>query len=225
MSNTAQRLHTTARVSGLCLVVFLVIHLAGNLTLLGGIRVFDAYANSLRHLLAPPLPPSGLLWGMRIALVFVFLGHVISTIALRVHTRRYGPHQNQDVGGPAKHGWSMVLSGALIAAFLAFHIAHMSALITVMPRQHPRPIMTFSHLPLLGVYAAAMAVLCFHLGKGMTSLWTQSNSNAPNHPGITRLFAWTVAIALSAGLLVAPLLVYGQHCNRNGHSLISCWPI
>lgn len=104
-------------VTGIGLVLFLVAHLAGNLLIFSGPVALNSYAKKL-HDLGP------LLWVMRLGLIAMFAGHIITAIQLvranrKARQQRYAVNNTPERSFAAK---TMPVSGAIIAAYLIFHL-------------------------------------------------------------------------------------------------------
>lgn len=112
--------------TGLLLCGFLVTHLLGNLLVYEGQGAMNAYEAKL-HSLGP------LLWVAEIGLLVLFLLHILLAVLLTVENRkargRYGydqkaTKQNVSVLNAAPRSW-MFVSGAVVLAFLLYHLAGM----------------------------------------------------------------------------------------------------
>ena len=67
-------------VTGALFVLFVLMHMYGNLKILWGTEAFDEYAEHLRTLLTPILPYSGFLWLFRAVLVLALLVHAYACL-------------------------------------------------------------------------------------------------------------------------------------------------
>src|SRR5689334_16079636 len=99
-------------VSGLALWTWIVLHVAGNLTLFSGPGVADGYAAALRR--APAW-----LWAARVGLGAAMITHVAGVVSLartgRAARPRHEPHVPDDTAALAARG--MRLGGVLLLAF------------------------------------------------------------------------------------------------------------
>ncbi len=105
--------------TGLALVLFVLAHMAGNLQIFAGRAKLNAYAETLQHL-------GPLLWVMRLGLLTIFVLHVITALQVNAANDRarpvpYATAQPQVTGFAARH---MLLTGLLVLAFVAYHLAH-----------------------------------------------------------------------------------------------------
>ena len=62
-------------VTGAFFVLYVLLHMYGNLKVLAGQEAFDTYAHHLRTFGEPMLPYGGLLWIFRILLLGSLIGH------------------------------------------------------------------------------------------------------------------------------------------------------
>lgn len=109
-------------VTGLLFLVWLVLHLAGNLMVFGGETRFNEYALLLQK---EPL----LLWGMRIGLIVVVVLHIIAGIRLSSLNRQArGPqgYQGYRYREASLFSRTMIYSGLLVLAFIVFHLLHLT---------------------------------------------------------------------------------------------------
>lgn len=109
-------------ITGLLFLVWLVLHLGGNLMVFGGQAKFNEYALLLRK---EPL----LLWGMRIGLIVVVVLHILAGIRLSALNRQArGPqgYQGYRYRKASLFSRTMIYSGLLVLAFIVFHLLHLT---------------------------------------------------------------------------------------------------
>ena len=105
--------------TGIVLVLFVIGHMLGNMTVFFGPDVINAYAMHLRDL-------GPLLWLIRLAMLTVVVAHIWFTMLvwkenLAAHPQKYA------VFAPMKttiFARTMRLTGLVVLAFVAFHLAH-----------------------------------------------------------------------------------------------------
>lgn len=110
--------------TGACLLLFLVGHLAGNMTIYGGDGAnpadpswINAYATGLHAM------PAWLLWAIRLGLLVVLLIHVVLTLVLKYENYNARTHYRKE--GTLKATLSsrtMVITGLMVFCFLVFHL-------------------------------------------------------------------------------------------------------
>jgi len=102
--------------TGLVLIGFVFVHMAGNLQVLAGQAQINAYAHSLQSL------PWFILWGSRLFLLAAVLIHAWTAYSLIVENRKARPDSNE-VEVTKRAGLAslrMGLTGSIILAFIVF---------------------------------------------------------------------------------------------------------
>ena len=199
--------------TGQLLLLFLLVHAAGNATLWAGL--INAYAAHLHAL--PPL-----VWAFRAALLALLALHVWQGVTLTLENRA------AKGGGYAVARWqratpasrSMIWSGLALAAFLLYHVLHLTlqvihpeAAAAAHPDAAGRPdvqrmlVAGFAHAGTTAVYVAGMFALGLHLYHGVASSAQTFGLNGP------RSFPWlerggvALALALAAAFVVIPVAI------------------
>jgi succinate dehydrogenase / fumarate reductase cytochrome b subunit len=193
--------------SGCVLVGWLALHMLGNLGVFSGAAAFDGYAALLRR--AWPL-----LWLARIALVAAAVVHVALAISLvrRARRARGATRARAASRSATLASRTMVASGALLLAFIAFHLLHMtfgSVHPAFVPGGVHHNLVTGLSAPALRlVYVAASALLGLHLFHGLyalpRSLGLVAHAGGPRR---RRPVALAIALALSLGFALVPLAI------------------
>ncbi len=106
-------------VTGLCLSIFVLVHMAGNLLVFAPGEALNDYADSLKH-------NPGLLWTARIILLALFLAHIIFGLRLSqtnsaARPVRYVYEDTVQASWASRH---MLLTGLVLLAFVLYHLAH-----------------------------------------------------------------------------------------------------
>ena len=191
--------------SGLILCLWVILHVAGNLTVFSGPQAADGYAASLRRVPAA-------LWAVRIGFVVAAAVHVAGVVSLTRADRAARPrHQAR---GPRASTWaarSMRVGGALLLAFVIFHVLHLTFGVRLpgfLPGHVYANVVRGLHSPLMaGVYIGAALLLGLHLFHG---LWAAMRSLGVLPDGAVRhrrpaVAALSAAVAL--GFASVPLAV------------------
>ena len=202
-------------VTGLILFGFVIVHMLGNLQIFLGQDQLNNYAEHLEEL---PF----LLWPARIFLLLTLVIHMKVAIQLALENKNARPirYAYQDTVQASYASRTMVISGLIIFAFIVYHLLHFT-----FDKIHPE----FSHLtdpkgrddvysmvvlsfrdPLIaGSYILAMAVLCFHLSHGVSSLLQSLGLNNENLririKWAGNLLAWMIFVG-NASMPVAAFL-------------------
>jgi succinate dehydrogenase/fumarate reductase cytochrome b subunit len=108
--------------TGFSFILFLTMHLAGNLTLLGGRSMFNAYADRLHEL--------GLvLVASEYGLLFLAIVHIVVGLSLFYHNFKARPvryHVNKSAGGRTIGSATMPYTGILMLVFIVVHLMNFS---------------------------------------------------------------------------------------------------
>ncbi len=166
--------------TGLGLILFVLVHLAGNLFIFFGRDALNSYAAELEdHFLV--------LWTARIGLLLAFVTHVGIGVHLTRRNRVARPVRYA-VLKPAQSTWAgqnMLLTGLVVLAFLVYHLLHFTLGITdpanfkssvpADARGHAdvarMVVAGFSQLPVAVAYIVAMLFLGLHLAHGSWSVF------------------------------------------------------
>jgi len=200
-------------VTGLLLVLFLIIHLLGNLQIYIGAEEVNRYAHFLKSV-------PELLWGFRIGLLVLLVLHVWAAIRVTLQNRaarpvRYQLQQSIQVGISSR---TLIWTGSVILAFLIYHLLHFTLGVTnpdqfaVRDAQghhdvYKMVVLGFSMWPVVLAYVVANLLLGFHLFHAVPSLFQTVGLNDPRwEPGLKRV-GRTIAVVVAAGNISMPLAV------------------
>jgi succinate dehydrogenase / fumarate reductase cytochrome b subunit len=105
--------------TGLMLSGFVVVHMLGNLQIFLGPDAINEYAHQLKN-------AGLLLWTARIALLIVFVVHLVLALRLQMSAReaRPVPYAHEKTVQASYASRTMGYSGVMLLAFVLFHIAH-----------------------------------------------------------------------------------------------------
>lgn len=198
--------------TGVILFAYVVGHLVGNLQVFagdGGDRI-NHYAELLHS-------TGALLWVVRALLLLAVGLHIVASFQLWALNRAARPvsyYRKDDV--PASYAArTMQWSGPIIAAFIVFHILHLTAG-TVLPMAtlsgggmdvYSNIVNGFRIWYVSLAYMVAVSLLGLHLFHGIWSMFQSLGISHPRYtPGIKK-FAAVFAIVLTAGYLSIPVAV------------------
>jgi succinate dehydrogenase / fumarate reductase cytochrome b subunit len=202
-------------ITGVMLVGYVVAHMLGNLQIYSSnpaqINTYAAFLHNPANAL--------LLWGARTALLAAVILHVTASVQLWLQNRAARPVayvKKDDV--PASYAArTMIWSGPIVAAFVIFHVLHLTvgAVLPlrdvgdnpITPDVRYNVIAGFQNYAVSGFYIFAMILLCLHLYHGM---WSMFQSLGISHPRYTRKLkraAAILAILIAAGNCSIPIAV------------------
>jgi succinate dehydrogenase / fumarate reductase cytochrome b subunit len=202
--------------SGFLMLAFVSAHLVGNLLAFGSAGAFNDYAHSLRQLGTPLLPESGVLWAARVALAGALVVHLGSHLYIMTHPD--GPSAITVGPSDALPPWYATLpvavfqvSGALMVAFLAFHLAQLTFGVIhpafVAGDPYDNTIVALRFWPVSAAYVCAAVAVGVHLLPGT---WTGLRSLGLIRTSTVRLagiVAPTLAVTVAVGLSSVPVAV------------------
>ncbi|WP_043263914.1 succinate dehydrogenase [Streptomyces sp. CT34] len=220
---------TAMAVSGIVMLLYLVVHMLGNLKIFFGSPDFNAYAAWLRTIGEPFLHHEWFLWLARVVLVVAVVTHAVAAYQLSRRDLAARPAKYAHPS-PGRHPWprrfaphlllrrrasyatrTMRWGGIILGLFIVWHILDLTTL-TVNPRAeagHPYQNVVASFSTWYGdvIYIVAMLALGLHIRHGF---WSAAQTLGANRPGRDRLLkglANALAATLTAGFIAVPVSV------------------
>ncbi len=202
-------------VTGIGLVLFIVVHLFGNLAYFAGPEAINTYSYTL-HQMGP------LLWIVRLGLLLFFLYHAWLGVSIWLDSRRASPEGYKvraTRGEPSRQNWSsrsMILTGVLLFLFVITHLntfAFHDFQITViggveMHDVHQRLTEVFQS-PLYTIYyVAIMVLLGMHLRHGIWSAFQSLGWMSRKSNPVIYSIAFFVAVLIAIGFIGLPVTIY-----------------
>ncbi len=192
--------------SGVFLWGWCCLHLLGNLTVFSGAEVMDRYGSLLRRGGSVPL------WGLRIALLVAFVGHVWLVVGAWRRARQARPIPYAVVRYRAAR-WtsrSLRVGGIIIGLFVVFHLLHLT-LGALHPSFEPGKaygnlVRGFDSGLVVGVYVVASLALGSHLSHGLLAAPSSLGWLLPARAG--RALALVLGVGLAAGFACVPLAIW-----------------
>lgn len=201
-------------ITGAILFGFVIVHLLGNLQVFLGADHLNEYAAFLRSM-------PKVVWSVRIVLLVSLIVHVALTVNLAIRSGRargssYRVQADLAPQGPLmKYARkTMILSGPIVFLFIAFHLAHLTIGVDVIPGHpfdHEDVYANFVHgfrVPwVTAIYVFANVLLGFHLYQGGHSLLQSLGLRSPRFDPQIRAAAVAFAALVSVGNVAMPLAV------------------
>ena len=194
--------------TGLALFLYLVIHIAGNLTVFFGPAVFNEYAHTLE---ANPLVPV-----IEIGLVLIFLIHVYKAGRNFLANQRARPVsyvQKKYAGPPSRKtiaSSTMIVSGLWLLVFIIIHVKAFRY-----GASHAWPaggrdlyrleMETFANPLMVGFYLLSMLVVGSHLWHGIASAVQSLGGDHPRWTPRVLVTGKVVAVVIAGGFIVIAL--------------------
>jgi succinate dehydrogenase / fumarate reductase cytochrome b subunit len=202
-------------VSGAIMLLFLLLHMVGNLKIFVGPAELNSYAAWLRTLLEPAVPYEGTLWFVRFLLVVAIGAHIWSAALLTLRARRARPVKyavrNKVPGSYAAR--TMRWGGVIIVLFLVYHLLDLTTG-TLNPNgkhlevyQNVGADFTPDRWYVTLFYTLAVVAVGFHVRHGLWSaLQTLGWSNGAREKTL-KAVSTGFAVLLTVGFLVVPFAV------------------
>jgi len=191
--------------TGLGFVLFLCIHLIGNLTLYAGKDLFLSYVAHL-HALDP------LIRVAEIGLLFFAAVHVATGLTLfwqNWQARPVGYQMKKSGGGRTIGSRTMPYTGLVILGFVMVHLLQFH-FIDHDPQAAVFQAMTdtFAFLPYIFFYTAAVIVVAVHISHGFWSLFQTIGANHPKYMPAIKGLGIIFSLLAAVGFGCIPVYVY-----------------
>jgi succinate dehydrogenase / fumarate reductase cytochrome b subunit len=196
-------------VSGLIMVGFVILHMAGNLQLFEGADRLNTYSAFLHG------PAGEALWVLRAILIVALIAHVVSAYQLTVIDRaaRPVPYVKRELQVATVASRTMRVGGVVILIFIVLHILHFTTR-TLQPVAlaegdvYGNVIASFRIWWVTLLYVIAMIALAYHLYHGAWSSVRTLGFERGKLDPFRRPVAIALAIVIWAGFTIVPVVVY-----------------
>lgn len=195
--------------TGLIMMLFVLVHMIGNLKIFTDPEAMDAYAAWLRQILIPLLPYEGVLWIVRIVLSLTVILHVACALIL------WRRNRSTHTPGMRRRGrlmWTATLmmpTGIVIVTWLIVHLLDLTigALVASSAFAHPDPafhavanvLASLSRPSMATAYLFALTALGIHLAHGIPVAIKDLGASSPTSATWARLIGLIIAVAIVAG--------------------------
>ena len=200
-------------ITGLGLFGFAFVHMLGNLQFFGGDTLINEYAVALKS--KPPL-----LWGTRLALLAAVVLHITAAAQLARSNRQARPtgYASGKVVASTLANRTILLSGLIVFAFIAFHLAHFtigwvdSGLLQLTDIAghhdvHAMMVAGFSNPVISIFYILSVGLLCLHLSHGVASIFQSLGLRSKKTESNLKKLAQIAAVILFLGFCAIPVAV------------------
>ena len=193
--------------TGIILVGFVIVHMAGNLQFFMGADRFNAYSKLLKHDVIE------LTWIVRITLLVSVILHVTAAYQLTMRNRAARPadYAMREPQVSTYASRTMRWGGVYLLLFIPYHLGHFT-----LGWFHPAFSETgawgnvaigFQSVPVALFYLGAMAFLAMHLYHGIWACMRTLGLARPSANPLHRRAALVLAIVVATGFSLLPLSV------------------
>lgn len=218
-------LHTTVAlkvlmaVTGLFFVLFVLMHMYGNLKMFAGPETYNGYAEHLRVMGEPILPRNGFLNIFRVLLLAAIIGHVYSALRLwHLAGVARGTKYKIPRGTKKKQSYAsrtMRWGGVIILAFIIFHLLQFTTLNIQIGGDYdaltPYERMVAAFQPhnwwCYLLYFVPITLLSFHVRHGVWSALATLGLSTRRREFAFNVIAFLAGAALWLGFLLPPTCI------------------
>jgi succinate dehydrogenase / fumarate reductase cytochrome b subunit len=203
-------------VTGIVLLSFVLLHMAGNLKVYDSAAHMNEYGEYLRTIGEPILPHTGFLWILRSGLILAFVLHIHAAYSLTVINRRARPTGYQggrDYIAASYAARTMRWTGVIVGLFLVYHLMDLTWGIGLARdefergRPYENMVASLEFWPVALVYIIANLALGLHIFHGAWSLFQSLGWNNPRFNQWRKWFAMAFAVVIVAGNLSFPVAI------------------
>ncbi len=197
--------------TGIGLILFLLVHLIGNLTLFGGPEAFNGYVATL-DIVKP------LIRVIEVGLALVFIFHIIYGVWLWFINKKANPikykvnasSKNSDI-----YSRTTIITGITIFIFLVLHLSTFWYAFNFGQSPHDAPheyyqiVVDWFQSPIYsGAYVIAVIFLGFHLNHGFQSAFQTFGWNHKKYFRFIELLGTAYSILMAVGFASMPIYFY-----------------
>jgi succinate dehydrogenase / fumarate reductase, cytochrome b subunit len=200
-------------VSGIVMLLFLVIHVIGNLKVFMGREAFNHYSEWIRTVGEPAVPNQTVLTIVRIVLLTAVIAHFWAAVSLWRQAKRARPERYVTKKAVAQSYASRTMrwGGVIVLLFIVWHILDLTVG-AVNPdggdtTPYDRLVASFSNPFITAFYVLALILLGMHLRHGIWSATQTLGQSNKRRERTVNAFAIAFSTVLIAGFLIVPFSV------------------
>ncbi|NLW13381.1 MAG: succinate dehydrogenase cytochrome b subunit [Trueperella sp.] len=218
---TTVALKIAMAVTGTIFVLFLLMHMYGNLKMFSGADAYNGYAGWMRDFGYPLIPNEGLLWGLRVVLGVSIIVHVFAAITLwhragSARGRAYKVNSGKKITTARKYTAAMMRWGGLgMLLFIIFHLLHFTTATVEVGEgfremtPYARMVQSFSpeHWYIYVVYLVSLAIILYHIHHGVWSAFATMGLSRTKRERTYKIIANVVALVVFVGFMAPPTAI------------------
>ena len=189
--------------TGLFFCVFLVLHLAGNMTIYMGKDAFNSYAEHL-HALGPLLVLAE--WGLLIfAVIHISTGLFLFYQNFKARPTRYAV--NKRAGGRTLGSATMPYTGVILLLFVIYHLFNFHFVDKTHTTIFQIVSNAFAQPSYVLIYTGAMIIAAVHVSHGFWSAFQTLGANHPKYTPFLRGLSLVFSLIVGIGFGFIPVYV------------------
>lgn len=199
-------------VTGIVLILFVIGHVGGNMTIHEGQSALNNYAHFMQT--------NPMLWVVRLAMLAIVSLHIALGIAVTWKNRMARP-ETYHAGYPwylRLYQSRMIVSGLVLLAFIAGHVSHLTLGVGIGEVFHlkdtsgnvdvySRVVSVFQNAWIAWAYIVAMLLLAMHLKHTVRAVFQTLGFFRENYFEFFEFLSWAVTLAVVGGFISIPLSV------------------
>ncbi|MFN3535503.1 MAG: succinate dehydrogenase cytochrome b subunit [Desulfatiglandales bacterium] len=191
--------------TGLCFVLFIIVHLFGNLTIFLGKESFLSYVEDLHrsHKYLMPLA--------EVVLLIFGLLHIVFGLVLYIQNIKARPisyNLRKNAGGRTIGSGTMPYTGLFLLIFICLHLVRFRFVEKMVQNDFTILINTFNNLGYVIFYILAMVALGLHLSHGIWSSFQTFGVNHPKYNGLIERGGILLSILFAVGFASIPVYIF-----------------
>nr|WP_284500849.1 succinate dehydrogenase cytochrome b subunit [Bowdeniella massiliensis] len=213
--DTSVALKIGMAVSGILFVLFILMHMYGNLKMFAGAQAYNDYAEHLRTFGEPILPYEGLLWILRIVLLAALILHAYAAFSLwhKASSARGSKYVARRTLAQTYASRTMRWGGVILLLFIIFHILQFTTLTIqlggnyLQMTPYDRMVVAFGEWYVWVIYLIAILALTMHVRHGVWSAMATLGGNKKRRQDTIDLVAIFVAAIVLVGFMLPPTAI------------------
>jgi succinate dehydrogenase / fumarate reductase cytochrome b subunit len=201
--------------TGAVLVLYLVVHMIGNLQIFWGQTAINDYATWVRTVLEPVLGWEGFVWIVRVALTLSVVGHIWAATVLALRAKRARPVKYA-AGNKVKGNYTtrtMRWGGVIVLLFIVYHILDLTTG-TLNPNgehlavyENVKADFAPERWYVTAFYVISLVAIWLHLRHGLWSAVQTLGWNSNRREKALKAAATVFTSVLIVGFLIVPISV------------------
>ena len=194
--------------TGLGLIIFLIIHLIGNLTLFGGPEAFNGYVDTL-DIVKP------IIRVIEVGLALVFIFHIINGVRLWIENKQARP-DGYKISGQSENtsifSRTMIYTGSIVFIFLILHLStfwyafNLTGEAEELSTGYYQIVVDWFQSPVYALfYVFAVILLGFHLNHGFQSAFQTFGWNHKKYFSFIQKLGTVYAAIMAIGFASLPI--------------------
>ncbi len=198
-------------VTGICLILFLIVHLIGNLTLYGGPEAFNGYVETL-DIIKP------LIRVIELVLALIFILHIFNGVKLWWTNKKARPSKyavDAKSENTTLFSRTMIQTGSIVFIFLVLHLSTFWVSFNFSGSVHDKAMAYYSIVLewfaegwYAGFYVIAVILLGLHLNHGFQSAFQTFGWNHKKYFPFIKKLGTLYAILMAVGFASIPIYFY-----------------